>query len=87
MSLAQGDLDGACYLYSIANSYFALTAKKITPAKWKASIRALPFKLDDFLSGQGTDIAQRIYDPEGRGALTAISVFHATPPSAANSRS
>ena len=53
--LAQGDLDGACYLYSIANSYFALTSKQLTSAQWKHSLCASPFKLDDYLSGQGTE--------------------------------
>ncbi len=53
--LSQGDLDGACYLYSIANSFFALTSKQITAAQWRKALRALPFKLDDFLSGQGTE--------------------------------
>ncbi len=52
--LAQGDLDGACYLYSIANSVFALTSKRLTDAQWEKSLRALPFKLDDFLSRGGT---------------------------------
>ncbi|WP_157354269.1 hypothetical protein [Aromatoleum toluclasticum] len=52
---AQGDLDGACYLYSIANSYVALTSKQLTGAQWKKSLRASPFKLDDFLSGSGTE--------------------------------
>lgn len=52
---AQGDLDGACYLYSIANSYAALTFKQLTGTQWKHSLRALPFKLDDYLSGQGTE--------------------------------
>ena len=53
--LAQGDLDGACYLYSIANSYAALTCKQLTGTQWKRSLRASPFKLDDYLCGQGTE--------------------------------
>lgn len=52
---AQGDLDGACFLYSIANSYVALTSKKLTCTQWKHSLRALPFKLDDYLTGKGTE--------------------------------
>ena len=54
--LAQGDLDGACYLYSIVNSVFALTSMQLTTAQWRRSLRKLPFKLDDFLSGDGTKL-------------------------------
>ena len=52
---AQGDLDGACFLYSIANCYVALTSKQLTSNQWKHSLRASPFKLDDYLTGQGTE--------------------------------
>ena len=51
---AQGDFDGACYLYSIANSYVALTSRQLTAKQWKKSICASPFKLDDFLTSDGT---------------------------------
>jgi len=53
--LAQGDKDGACFLYSIANAYVALTGKTITRSKWTSAIRASPFKMEDFLSGRGTE--------------------------------
>lgn len=52
--LAQGDRDGACFLYSIANSHMALTKKQVTQKKWEESIAAIPFRVDDFLSGNGT---------------------------------
>lgn len=53
--LAQGDRDGACFLYSIANSYWALTHKQLTRKKWKKSVHAIPFEVDDFLSERGTE--------------------------------
>jgi hypothetical protein len=53
--LAQGDRDGACFLYSIANSYSALTSKQLSRDKWRKSINAIPFRIDDFLSGRGTE--------------------------------
>jgi hypothetical protein len=53
--LAQGDKDGACFLYSIATAYVALTGKTITRSKWTSAIRASPFKMEDFLSGRGTE--------------------------------
>lgn len=53
--LAQGDRDGACFLYSIANSYWALTHKQLTRKKWEKSVHAIPFKIGDFLSKRGTE--------------------------------
>jgi len=53
--LAQGDRDGACFLYSIANGYSALTSKQLSRDKWRKSINAIPFRIDDFLSGRGTE--------------------------------
>ncbi|HEX5392774.1 MAG TPA: hypothetical protein VFW68_05830 [Rhodocyclaceae bacterium] len=47
----QGDLDGACFLYCLANSYVALTGKGMTSAQWRKSLKSVPFRLDDFLSG------------------------------------
>jgi len=60
--LSQGDRDGACFLYSIANSYYALTKQQLSEAQWKKSINAILFKLDDFLSGRGTEKLD--YNPE-----------------------
>lgn len=53
--LAQGDRDGACFLYSIANAAYALTDKVIIKSIWKKGIRALPFDLRDYLAGSGTE--------------------------------
>ena len=53
--LAQGDRDGACFLYSIANAAFALTDKVVTQSKWVKGIRALPFEMSDYIAGRGTE--------------------------------
>lgn len=52
--LAQGDLDGACFLYSIANAHLALTGKKPTQSQWKKFILNSPFRMEYFLAGEGT---------------------------------
>ena len=51
--LSQGELDGACFLYSIANAAAILTEKSMRK-KWKPFINTLPFKTDQFLNGDGT---------------------------------
>lgn len=53
--LAQGDRDGACYLYAIANSVQSLSNKPVSQAQWGNCIGKLPYKLDDFLAGRGTE--------------------------------
>lgn len=53
--LAQGDRDGACFLYSLANATSALSQKDVTQAKWVKCIRALPFDMSDFIAGRGTE--------------------------------
>lgn len=51
---AQGDFDGACFLYSIANSYSSLVGRQLTENQWKGALRSMPFRLDDFLCNEGT---------------------------------
>jgi len=53
--LAQGDRDGACFLYAIANGINAVRGKPITRPQWSKCIGNLPFQLDDFLAGRGTE--------------------------------
>lgn len=53
--LAQGDRDGACFLYSAANAGFALTGKKISRASWAKAVRSTPFDMDNFIAGRGTE--------------------------------
>lgn len=53
--LAQGDRDGACFLYSAANAGFALTGKKISMASWTKAVRSTPFDMNDFMTGLGTE--------------------------------
>ena len=38
----QGDLDGACFLYAIANAYTAITGEVPTLKEWGTSVRELP---------------------------------------------
>lgn len=53
--LAQGDRDGACFLYSIANAAGALTGRVVTQPKWVKCIQSLPFIMSDFMAGRGTE--------------------------------
>ncbi|OYW40426.1 MAG: hypothetical protein B7Z35_01165 [Hydrogenophilales bacterium 12-61-10] len=53
--LAQGDRDGACFLYAIANAAGALRGKVITHTQWLKCIRSLPFDMGDFMAGRGTE--------------------------------
>jgi len=53
--ISQGELDGACFIYALANSFLSLTGKKPTQSKWDKAIDALQFK-EDFLKGNvGTE--------------------------------
>lgn len=53
--LSQGELDGACFIYAIANAFICLTGKKPTQSNWDKAIDILPFK-EDFLKGKiGTE--------------------------------
>ena len=45
---SQGDLDGACFLYSAANAYTALTGRKPDLVRWARAIRGVPHP-EDFL--------------------------------------
>lgn len=53
--LAQGDRDGACFLYAIANSIQSLKDKPVSQRQWGKCIQQLNFNLDDFLAGRGTE--------------------------------
>jgi len=50
----QGDLDGACFLYAIANAYTALTHRTPELEAWDKGIRAIPHAIDFLQSGVGT---------------------------------
>ena len=50
---AQGEFDGACFLYSIANSYASLNRRKPTQKRWDESLKWIPFS-NEFLSDAGT---------------------------------
>lgn len=47
---SQGDYDGACFLYSLANAYFALTGQRPSCGAWDNGIRAIKHG-HDFLGG------------------------------------
>jgi hypothetical protein len=52
---SQGDLDGACFLYSIANAYKALTRKNVTSRAWSKALNSV-LLLEDFMdSTVGTE--------------------------------
>jgi hypothetical protein len=51
---SQGGFDGACFLYSIANAYTALTGKKPTQRNWDKALKNIPFLSDFMTSDMGT---------------------------------
>jgi hypothetical protein len=69
--LMQGDLDGACFLYSIANSVVALTSRKPTVNQWGKALQYIPFS-HDFLSGK---VGTKNYDD--RSELYGFAVAQA----------
>ena len=50
----QGYFDGACFLYSIANCYSALTGERVSQTSWDRAITSVPF-MQNFMGSQGTD--------------------------------
>lgn len=56
--LIQGDLDGACFLYSIANTVVVLSGRKPTIGQWAKSLQYIPFSAD-FLNG---NVGTKNYD-------------------------
>lgn len=69
----QGILDGACFLYSQANAYKALTGKRVTKEHWNRAVSRLP-EPAEFLGGSGAK--QLSYDEAVRhieGILDAFS--------------
>lgn len=52
---SQGDLNGACFLFSIANAYKSLANKDITKSAWSKAVNGV-FFLEDFMDGKlGTE--------------------------------
>jgi len=49
----QGYFDGACFIYSIANCYYALTGKKVSRPAWNKAIKNVPF-IQNFMGDEGT---------------------------------
>jgi hypothetical protein len=64
----QGCWDGACFLYSIANAYKALTGSKVTREKWDRALEHVPNPLG-FLGGIG---ATRLSYEEAVGLIEAM---------------
>jgi hypothetical protein len=64
---SQGEFDGSCFLYSVANAIRAVTGKGISRADWQRAIEGMPFRTTEFLGGYGTGALDRFPD--------ALSVF------------
>ena len=52
--LAQGDRDGACLLYSLANAAQTMSGKTLTVASWTRALDALPLATGEFLTKRGS---------------------------------
>jgi hypothetical protein len=59
--LSQGEFDGACFIYAVANAFLCLTGKRPTQHKWDKAIDVLSFKKDFLKGGTGTE---RCFDEE-----------------------
>ena len=64
---SQGDLDGACFLYSAANAYTALTGRSPDLARWARAIQKVPHPADFLDPTCGTTINYE-QDPSLLGA-------------------
>ncbi|MFQ2387905.1 hypothetical protein ACK32P_07475 [Aeromonas dhakensis] len=64
---SQGDFDGACFLYSIANAVISLNGT-VTPESWSGAIHSLP-KPQSFLR---QDIGTQAFDDDG-GKLEIVA--------------
>lgn len=53
--LSQGEMDGACFLYAIANAFICLTNNRFEQPEWDNAIDQIPEDYQaDFLKGVGT---------------------------------
>jgi hypothetical protein len=59
---SQGEFDGACFLYSVANAIRAVTGKGISRADWQRAVSGMPFETTEFLDGFGTGKLDRFPD-------------------------
>lgn len=74
--LIQGDLDGACFLYSIANAVVALSGRKPTITQWSNSLQYIPFAADFLKGNTGTknyDEKPELYEFAIKQALSELS--------------
>jgi len=51
---SQGNYDGACFLYSIANAYAALTGKNLSQRVWDEAVAEMPFLAQFMTAAEGT---------------------------------
>lgn len=79
---SQGDYDGACFLYALANAYSAVTGKRPPCGAWDEGIRSLTYA-HDFLGGCIGTTEHFSSDPQNIPAAVAIMLtsFNSTGPS------
>lgn len=79
---SQGDYDGACFLYALANAYSAVTGKKPPCSAWDNGIRTLKYA-HDFLGGCIGTTEHFSSDPQNIPAAVTImlSSFNSASPS------
>ncbi len=73
----QGDLDGACFLYAVANAYTALTHQAPSLEGWARGLRQLPHVID-FMDGcvgttGGYTTEPGLLEPAANRVLEALS--------------
>lgn len=64
----QGILDGACFLYALANAYKALTGKRVTREHWNRAIALVP----DPAAFLGGPVANQLHHEEAQRLIEAV---------------
>jgi hypothetical protein len=73
---SQGDLDGACLLYSLANATQTLTGRQVQVAEWSAMIQSLSSTsdfLDNTAGSRASDCDKVAQEALARNALGILS--------------
>jgi hypothetical protein len=87
--LSQGEMDGACFLYAIANAFICLTGKRPQEGEWDNAIDQIPedYQADFLKGGVGTgncledeinlrEIIEKILKSFAKSTKTAFKVKH-----------
>lgn len=77
---SQGDLDGACLLYSLANAAQSLTGRQVQVAEWSAMIQSLPSTRDFLDNTAGSCASDDSKVAQAKLARNALGILSPTQP-------